>query len=150
MLSLEGFKQGICCSISGQAPFQMHLLMLFKVADLLRCEQLVSQRWLHVWIVKISNIMWLFLVYGYLAFLFLSNDILYNQGAAIDRILGEIVHSKSMTTPIDYVLCIGHFLAKVSFVCLLMNASGVYFVLEASCLIWVMLFSCYPNFFSRK
>lgn len=39
---------------------------------------------------------------------------LFNQGAAIDRILGEIVHSKSMTTPIDYVLCIGHFLAKVS------------------------------------
>ena len=35
------------------------------------------------------------------------------QGAAIDRILGEIVHSKSMTTPIDYVLCIGHFLGKV-------------------------------------
>ncbi|KAH8494223.1 hypothetical protein H0E87_020842 [Populus deltoides] len=34
------------------------------------------------------------------------------KGAAIDRILGEIVHSKSMTTPIDYVLCIGHFLGK--------------------------------------
>ncbi|XP_040863584.1 alpha,alpha-trehalose-phosphate synthase [UDP-forming] 1 isoform X3 [Glycine max] len=34
------------------------------------------------------------------------------KGAAIDRILGEIVHSKSMTTPIDYVLCIGHFLTK--------------------------------------
>ena len=37
-----------------------------------------------------------------------------NQGAAIDRILGEIVHSKSMTSPIDYVLCIGHFLGKVN------------------------------------
>ncbi|KAG6790362.1 hypothetical protein POTOM_006515 [Populus tomentosa] len=34
------------------------------------------------------------------------------KGAAIDRILGEIVHSKSMTKPIDYVLCIGHFLGK--------------------------------------
>ncbi|KAH1218272.1 Alpha,alpha-trehalose-phosphate synthase [UDP-forming] 1 [Glycine max] len=34
------------------------------------------------------------------------------KGAAIDRILGEIVHSKFMTTPIDYVLCIGHFLTK--------------------------------------
>ncbi|XP_025015230.2 alpha,alpha-trehalose-phosphate synthase [UDP-forming] 1 [Ricinus communis] len=34
------------------------------------------------------------------------------KGAAIDRILGEIVHSKSVTTPIDYVLCIGHFLGK--------------------------------------
>ncbi|XP_028763778.1 alpha,alpha-trehalose-phosphate synthase [UDP-forming] 1 isoform X2 [Neltuma alba] len=34
------------------------------------------------------------------------------KGAAIDRILGEIVHSKSMTAPIDYVLCIGHFLSK--------------------------------------
>ncbi|KAK9153184.1 hypothetical protein Sjap_000664 [Stephania japonica] len=34
------------------------------------------------------------------------------KGAAIDRILGEIVHSKCMVTPIDYVLCIGHFLGK--------------------------------------
>ncbi|KAG5235247.1 alpha,alpha-trehalose-phosphate synthase [Salix suchowensis] len=34
------------------------------------------------------------------------------KGAAIDRILGEIVHSKSMITPIDYVLCVGHFLGK--------------------------------------
>ncbi|KAG9450859.1 hypothetical protein H6P81_010824 [Aristolochia fimbriata] len=34
------------------------------------------------------------------------------KGAAIDRILGEIVHSKCVDTPIDYVLCIGHFLGK--------------------------------------
>ncbi|KAB2081846.1 hypothetical protein ES319_A05G158800v1 [Gossypium barbadense] len=34
------------------------------------------------------------------------------KGAAIDRILGEIVHNKGMKEPIDYVLCIGHFLAK--------------------------------------
>ncbi|CAN1167286.1 Alpha,alpha-trehalose-phosphate synthase [UDP-forming] 1 [Linum perenne] len=34
------------------------------------------------------------------------------QGAAIDRILGEIVHNKDMKAPIDYVLCIGHFLTK--------------------------------------
>ncbi|XP_078431248.1 trehalose-6-phosphate synthase isoform X2 [Wolffia australiana] len=34
------------------------------------------------------------------------------KGAAIDRILGEIVHSKCMETPIDYVLCLGHFLGK--------------------------------------
>ncbi|WCJ32331.1 Alpha alpha-trehalose-phosphate synthase [UDP-forming] 1 [Euphorbia peplus] len=34
------------------------------------------------------------------------------KGAAIDRILGEVVHSKAMPTPIDYVLCIGHFLGK--------------------------------------
>jgi len=34
------------------------------------------------------------------------------KGAGIDRILGEIVHSKCMVTPIDYVLCIGHFLGK--------------------------------------
>ncbi|XP_027170784.1 alpha,alpha-trehalose-phosphate synthase [UDP-forming] 1 [Coffea eugenioides] len=34
------------------------------------------------------------------------------KGAAIDRILGEIVHTKAITTPIDYVLCIGHFLQK--------------------------------------
>ncbi|KAH1050832.1 hypothetical protein AAZX31_08G118300 [Glycine max] len=35
-----------------------------------------------------------------------------SKGAAIDRILGEIVHKKGMKTPIDYVLCVGHFLAK--------------------------------------
>ncbi|CAI0475259.1 unnamed protein product [Linum tenue] len=34
------------------------------------------------------------------------------KGAAIDRILGEIVHNKNMKAPIDYVLCIGHFLNK--------------------------------------
>ncbi|XP_073149832.1 alpha,alpha-trehalose-phosphate synthase [UDP-forming] 1-like [Henckelia pumila] len=34
------------------------------------------------------------------------------KGAAIDRILGEIVHHNDMRTPIDYVLCIGHFLVK--------------------------------------
>ncbi|GFZ07150.1 trehalose-6-phosphate synthase [Actinidia rufa] len=34
------------------------------------------------------------------------------KGAAIDRILGEIVHNRGMKAPIDYVLCIGHFLAK--------------------------------------
>lgn len=34
------------------------------------------------------------------------------KGAAIDRILAEIVHSKKMKTAIDYVLCIGHFLGK--------------------------------------
>ncbi|KAH7860604.1 hypothetical protein Vadar_015456 [Vaccinium darrowii] len=34
------------------------------------------------------------------------------KGAAIDRILGEIVQSKSISTPIDYVLCLGHFLGK--------------------------------------
>ncbi|XP_019193707.1 PREDICTED: alpha,alpha-trehalose-phosphate synthase [UDP-forming] 1 isoform X2 [Ipomoea nil] len=34
------------------------------------------------------------------------------KGAAIDRILGEIVHNKAIATPIDYVLCIGHFLGK--------------------------------------
>lgn len=35
-----------------------------------------------------------------------------SKGAAIDRILGEIVHRKRITTPIDYVLCVGHFLSK--------------------------------------
>lgn len=39
----------------------------------------------------------------------------HQQGAAIDRILGEIVHNKDSKEPIDYVLCIGHFLAKVCF-----------------------------------
>ncbi|KAJ9690829.1 hypothetical protein PVL29_013134 [Vitis rotundifolia] len=34
------------------------------------------------------------------------------KGAAIDRILGEIVHNRGMKAPIDYVLCIGHFLGK--------------------------------------
>lgn len=40
---------------------------------------------------------------------------MHMQGAAIDRILGEIVHNKGMKDPIDYVLCIGHFLPKVLF-----------------------------------
>lgn len=35
-----------------------------------------------------------------------------SKGAAIDRILGAIVHGRNLTTPIDYVLCIGHFLSK--------------------------------------
>ncbi|KAF7803248.1 alpha,alpha-trehalose-phosphate synthase [UDP-forming] 1-like [Senna tora] len=35
-----------------------------------------------------------------------------SKGAAIDRILGEIVHHKGMKAPIDYVLCVGHFLPK--------------------------------------
>lgn len=34
------------------------------------------------------------------------------KGAAIDRILGEIVHNNDVKAPIDYVLCIGHFLPK--------------------------------------
>ncbi|KAL7087471.1 hypothetical protein ACP275_13G070000 [Erythranthe tilingii] len=34
------------------------------------------------------------------------------KGAAIDRIIGEVVHSKDISSPIDYVLCIGHFLEK--------------------------------------
>ncbi|KAL2494645.1 hypothetical protein Fot_38402 [Forsythia ovata] len=34
------------------------------------------------------------------------------KGAAIDRILGEIVHHNDVKAPIDYVLCIGHFLPK--------------------------------------
>jgi len=40
---------------------------------------------------------------------------MFIQGAAIDRILGEIVHHKGMKSPIDYVLCVGHFLAKVCY-----------------------------------
>ena len=40
---------------------------------------------------------------------------MFKQGAAIDRILGEIVHNRDMKAPIDYVLCIGHFLGKVIF-----------------------------------
>ncbi|XP_028764862.1 alpha,alpha-trehalose-phosphate synthase [UDP-forming] 1-like [Neltuma alba] len=35
-----------------------------------------------------------------------------SKGAAIDRILGEIIHQKGMKAPIDYVLCVGHFLPK--------------------------------------
>lgn len=43
----------------------------------------------------------------------LCESFIFIQGAAIDRILAEIVHSKKMKTAIDYVLCIGHFLGKV-------------------------------------
>ncbi|XP_054800270.1 alpha,alpha-trehalose-phosphate synthase [UDP-forming] 1-like [Prosopis cineraria] len=35
-----------------------------------------------------------------------------SKGAAIDRILGEVVHHKGLEAPIDYVLCVGHFLPK--------------------------------------
>ncbi|GLT54500.1 hypothetical protein SLA2020_276920 [Shorea laevis] len=38
MLSLEGFKQGICCSICGRVQSPMHLLMLSKVGRSVRSE----------------------------------------------------------------------------------------------------------------
>lgn len=66
------------------------------------------------------------------------------QGSAIDRILGEIVHSKPLKSPIDYVLCIGHFLEKVNFK----------FLIQAFCIVAVAkvkkygsgrLFSLYSN-----
>ncbi|KAM7265326.1 hypothetical protein ACFE04_003009 [Oxalis oulophora] len=34
------------------------------------------------------------------------------KGAAIDRILREVFHSVSTTTPVDYALCVGNFLGK--------------------------------------
>uniref|UniRef100_A0A162B8C4 Uncharacterized protein n=1 Tax=Daucus carota subsp. sativus TaxID=79200 RepID=A0A162B8C4_DAUCS len=34
------------------------------------------------------------------------------KGASIDRILGEILHRNDANSPIDHVLCIGHFLPK--------------------------------------
>ncbi|XP_058092649.1 alpha,alpha-trehalose-phosphate synthase [UDP-forming] 1-like [Magnolia sinica] len=34
------------------------------------------------------------------------------KGTAIDSIIGQIAHAKSMVTPFDYVLCLGHFLGK--------------------------------------
>ncbi|XP_071690147.1 alpha,alpha-trehalose-phosphate synthase [UDP-forming] 1-like isoform X2 [Rutidosis leptorrhynchoides] len=34
------------------------------------------------------------------------------KGAGIKRILGQVVHYKNMKEPIDYVLCVGHFLPK--------------------------------------
>lgn len=49
--------------------------------------------------------------------IFLSS--FFVQGAAIDRILGEIVHNNDVKTPIDYVLCMGHFLSKVCLLCYL-------------------------------
>lgn len=56
------------------------------------------------------------------------------QGAAIDRILGEIVHSKSMTTPIDFVLCVGHFLGKVNFL-KIWHCNRVFMILTATLVI---------------
>jgi len=35
-----------------------------------------------------------------------------SKGAAIDRIIAEIIRSKNMDLHIDYVMCIGHFLSK--------------------------------------
>uniref|UniRef100_A0ACD5ZMC6 Uncharacterized protein n=1 Tax=Avena sativa TaxID=4498 RepID=A0ACD5ZMC6_AVESA len=34
------------------------------------------------------------------------------KGKAVEAIINDLGHSKTMITPIDYVLCIGHFLAK--------------------------------------
>ena len=45
MLNSEGFRQGICCSICGQAQFLMQPLMLSKVADQLRFDLLELQRY---------------------------------------------------------------------------------------------------------
>jgi trehalose 6-phosphate synthase/phosphatase len=36
-----------------------------------------------------------------------------SKGAAIDRIVTEIANKKPLPTPIDFVLCVGHFLSKV-------------------------------------
>ncbi|KAL0731260.1 hypothetical protein Bca4012_027354 [Brassica carinata] len=50
------------------------------------------------------------------------------KGSSMERILGEIVlQNKSITTPIDYVLCIGNFLGKVSFLCNQMLIIQFYF-----------------------
>ncbi|XP_024993063.1 alpha,alpha-trehalose-phosphate synthase [UDP-forming] 1-like [Cynara cardunculus var. scolymus] len=40
-----------------------------------------------------------------------------SKGAAISGILGQIIHDKDMKTPIDYVLCVGHFLPKDEDIC---------------------------------
>ena len=36
-----------------------------------------------------------------------------SKGAAMERILGEIVHQRGMAAPFDYVMVVGHFLARV-------------------------------------
>ena len=38
---------------------------------------------------------------------------LFVQGKAVDEIINELGYRNIMSTPIDYVLIIGHFLAKV-------------------------------------
>ncbi|KAL8236077.1 hypothetical protein R6Q59_017158 [Mikania micrantha] len=35
-----------------------------------------------------------------------------SKGVGISGILGQVIHDKDMKTPIDYVLCVGHFLPK--------------------------------------
>lgn len=44
-MNLEGFKQGTCYNICGQAQSPMQLLMLSKVVDLLRSDQLELPRY---------------------------------------------------------------------------------------------------------
>ncbi|GJS95344.1 alpha,alpha-trehalose-phosphate synthase [UDP-forming] 1-like protein [Tanacetum coccineum] len=34
------------------------------------------------------------------------------KGVGVSGLLGQIIHEKDMTSPIDYVLCVGHFLPK--------------------------------------
>lgn len=40
-----------------------------------------------------------------------------SKGAAIERIVTEIANKKPLPTSIDFVLCVGHFLSKVSRPC---------------------------------
>jgi trehalose 6-phosphate synthase/phosphatase len=83
--------------------------------DVVQGSQSVEVR--PVGVTKVSgSIQLLILMDGFLhifIFGFLQPFCFNLQGAAIDRILGEIAHSERMDTPIDYVLCIGHFLRKV-------------------------------------
>lgn len=69
----------------------------------------VNLCWLAASVSCLCNYQWSYF------FCSLLNFHIYQQGAAIDRILGEIVRHKGLKTPIDYVLCIGHFLQKVCF-----------------------------------
>ncbi|GJT79588.1 alpha,alpha-trehalose-phosphate synthase [UDP-forming] 1-like protein [Tanacetum coccineum] len=35
-----------------------------------------------------------------------------NKGVGVSGLLGQVIHEKDMTSPIDYVLCVGHFRLK--------------------------------------
>nr|GEZ52351.1 probable beta-1,3-galactosyltransferase 2 isoform X2 [Tanacetum cinerariifolium] len=38
-----------------------------------------------------------------------DNDVHVNIGRGVSGLLGQVIHEKDMTSPIDYVLCVGHF-----------------------------------------
>ncbi|XXG86564.1 hypothetical protein AAC387_Pa11g1430 [Persea americana] len=90
-------------------PRETSLVWNYKYADIEFGRLQARDMLQHLWTGPISNVA-VDVVQGSRSVEVRSVGV--TKGAAIDRILGEIVHNKCMVTPIDYVLCIGHFIGK--------------------------------------